>query len=223
MKKIHAYTRICCLLLLMAGIFFTGCQKDGGYKSYTKGVTQIDANMYDYLKSQVGVFDSMVVVIDRLGLKRVMSNTQLTLFAVTNTSFKTAMRNLNVLREKEGLASLSLADLDQKNLDTLFCRYVVPGVYPTDSLVLYPDGRGINSIKYSREVNLQLYTQTASGYAGGGPAYIIYSDTKGSFYISKWIRANTMSMDTYLRNGVMHILAEDHEFGFNEFINRFNK
>jgi hypothetical protein len=223
MLKRNFFNEISCLLVLIAGLLIAGCQKDGGYKAYTKGQTQIDANMYDYLKSRVGVFDSMVLVIDRVGLKRVMSNTQITLFAVTNTSFITAMRNLNVLREKEGLPPVSLMDLDKAHLDTLFCRYVVPGVYPTDSLREYPDGRGINSLKYSREVNLQLYSQAASGYGGGGPKYVIYSDTKGSFYINRWIRANTISMDTYVRNGVMHILSGDHEFGFNEFISRFNQ
>ncbi|PSL46254.1 hypothetical protein CLV51_103230 [Chitinophaga niastensis] len=223
MQKRNYYAGTLCLLLLMVGLVFTGCQKDGGYKEYTKGDTQTDANMYDYLKSRTGVFDSMVIVIDRLGLKRVMSNTQITVFGITNTSFVTALRNLNVLREKEGLGTLSLADLDQKNLDTLFCRYLIPGVYATDSLRQYPDGRGINSIKYAREMNLQLFTQAASGYDGGGPKYIIYSDTKASFYISKWVRANTMSMDTYARNGVLHVLSGDHEFGFNEFISRFNQ
>ncbi|WP_143308965.1 hypothetical protein [Chitinophaga vietnamensis] len=221
MQKRNIYSILC--FSLLAAWLLAGCQKDGGYKEYSKGVTQVDANMYDYLKSKTGVFDSMVVVMDRLGLKRVMSNTQITVFGATNTSFATALGNLNVLRRKQGLAPVSLNTIDLKNLDTLFCRYVVPGVYPADSLREFPDGRGINSLKYSREVNLQLFTQSASGFSGGGPKYIIYSDTKGSFYISKWVRANTMSMDTYVRNGVLHILSGDHEFGFNEFISRFDK
>ncbi|NIG54176.1 fasciclin domain-containing protein [Chitinophaga sp. Cy-1792] len=213
----------CLSALLLAVLLIAGCQKDGGYISYSKSSRQIDANVYDYLQSQQGVYDSMMLVIDRVGLKRILSNTKVTIFAVTNQSFSTAVRNLNILRAKQGKGPLWLSTLDAPNLDTLLCRYMVQGVYPSDSLTGYPDGLTLNSLKYNGGANLQLYTETASGMAGGGPKYVIYSDTKGSFYINKWVRANTISMDTYLRNGVLYVIANDHEFGFDEFINRFNK
>lgn len=223
MQKRISYAGTLCLMLLTAGLLLGGCQKDGGYYEYSRSSTQVDANMYDYLKSQKGRYDSMVNVIDRLGLQRVFSNTQLTVFGLTNASFTVALRNLNVLREKQGQQPVYLASLDRVHLDSLFCRYIVPGVYTTDSLKLYPDGRVFNALKYNDEVNMQLFTQPASGFETDGPKYIIYSDTKHSFYINKWVRSNTISMDTYVRNGVLHVLSSDHEFGFNEFITRFNK
>ncbi|NSL87581.1 hypothetical protein [Chitinophaga solisilvae] len=218
----HSFTGIL-FSLTMAVLLLTACQKDGGYHEYERRAAQSDASMYDYLKSQKGQYDSMVAIIDRLGLQRVFSNTQLTVFGFTNASVAVALRNLNVLREKQQLPPVSLASLNRENLDTLFCRYVIPGVFGTDSLRQYPDGRLFNAIKYNNEMNLQLFTQSASGFETDGPKYIIYSDTKFSFYINKWVRSNTMAMDTYVRNGVLHILSPDHEFGFNEFITRFNK
>ncbi|SHL58225.1 hypothetical protein SAMN05444266_10456 [Chitinophaga jiangningensis] len=210
-------------LLLLAVVLVASCQKDGGYINYVKQPPQIDANVYDYLQSKPGVYDSMVLVIDRVGLKRILSSTKVTVFALTNASYTAALRNLNILRQKQGKAPVSLSSLDQQHLDTLMCRYIVPGFFTTDSLVAFPDGFTTTSLKYGGGANMQLFTETASGMAAGGPKYIIYSDTKGSFYINKWVRANTMSMDTYLRNGVVHVLSGDHEFGFNEFITRFNK
>ncbi len=219
-KKVKISERIA--LLLLAVVLMASCQKDGGYLNYEKQPPQIDANVYDYLQSKKGVYDSMLLVVDRVGLKRILSNTRITVFAITNSSFTAAVRNLNILRDKQGKKPLYLATLDDRNLDTLLCRYIVPGFYPTDSLAQYPDGYTTASLKYNGGANMQLYTESASGMAGGGPKYVIFSDTKGSFYINKWVRANTISMDTYLRNGVIHVLSGDHEFGFSEFITRFN-
>ncbi|ATL45925.1 hypothetical protein COR50_01410 [Chitinophaga caeni] len=223
MKKRNALTGIAILSFALVGLFFSACQKDGGYYEFEKNPNVINSNIYEHLKSKVGVYDSMVYLIDRLGLERIFRSNKLTVFAIPNASFETALYNLNVLRQSEGKEKLYLADLDRENLDTLFCRYVIPGSFTTDSVASFVDGRNFNSLKYNQEMNMQLYVQPASGFEDGGPKYIIYSDTKQSFYIVRWVRTNTSAMDTYLSNGVLHTLASDHEFGFDEFITRFNR
>lgn len=215
------FTHPLLLIIAIAGILMVACQKDGGYHEYTKTRSQVSANSYDYLKSQTGVFDSMVKVIDRLSLERTLKSNKLTVLAITNSSFEAAIKNLNILRTENNLKPVYLSDLDPYNLDTLFCRYILPGVFPTDSLLNAPDGRVFSSLKFNAGMNMLLFFQTASGFDRGGPQYINYSDTKGSFYISKWVRTSTSSMDMFTLNGVIHVLTPDHEFGFNEFISRF--
>src|ERR1044072_517913 len=69
-------------LILAAAIFLFSCKKND-YKN-DGGVHDPHVNMttYDYLKSQ-RVFDSLVYLIDRAGLKD-MVNSDITFFAVTN-------------------------------------------------------------------------------------------------------------------------------------------
>lgn len=209
------------MVFTAAALIMAGCQKDGGYHEYTKSRSQVNLNTYDYLKSQAGVFDSMVKVIDRLNLERTVKSNKLTVMAITNSSFAAAIKNLNIMRGGLLKEPLYLANVDINHLDTLFCRYLMPGVVPTDSLRGAPDGRLYNSLKYNAVMNMLLFSQPASGLDKGGPQYITFSDTKGSFYISKWARTNTASMDTYTINGIVHMISPDHEFGFNEFISRF--
>lgn len=209
------------LVLTLAGMLTTGCRKDGGYYEYTKSRSQVPVNTYDYLKSQTGMFDSMVKVINRLSLERTVKSNKLTVLAVTNSSFASAIKNLNILRMENNLQPVYLDNIEINNLDTLLCRYILPGVFPTDSLKNAPDGRLFSCLKFNTGMNMMLFSQSASGLSKGGPQYITYSDTKGSFYISKWARTNTSSMDMFTLNGVVHVIAPDHEFGFNEFISRF--
>lgn len=209
------------IVLVAAGLAIAACGKDGGYHEYTKSRSQVNANTYDYLKSQTGVFDSMVKVIDRLNLQRTLKSNKLTVMAVTNSSFAAAIKNLNILRNEDFKDPVYLSDLEINHLDTLFCRYVLPGIFPTDSLQGAPDGRLFSSLKFNAGMNMLLFSQPASGLSKGGPQYITYSDTKGSFYISKWTRTNTASMDMFTLNGIVHVVTPDHEFGFNEFISRF--
>ncbi|MGX5817751.1 hypothetical protein ACWKWU_06130 [Chitinophaga lutea] len=218
-RTIHTAGRL--LALSAALLLLAYCAKDGGYHEYTKTRSQVSLNTYDYLKSQAGTYDSMVKVIDRLSLVRAVKSNKLTVMALTNSSFAVAIKNLNILRKSNFKDPVYLDDLDINHLDTLFCRYMMPGLMPTDSLLGAPDGKLFNSLKFNAGMNMLLFSQPASGLNKGGPQYITFSDTKGSFYISKWARTNTSSMDTYTLNGIVHVITPDHEFGFNEFISRF--
>src|SRR5699024_2410132 len=84
--------------LLFAGVFISSCTKDGGY--YEPKVIERDfqGNAYEYLKSKPGVYDSLVKVIDRLGMQSIVQDSNITLFALTNQSFQLAITNLNNLR-----------------------------------------------------------------------------------------------------------------------------
>jgi hypothetical protein len=209
------------LAITAVALLMAGCGKDGGYHEYTRSRSQVSLNTYDYLKNQAGVFDSMVKVIDRLNLERAVKSNKLTVMGITNSSFAAAVKNLNIMRAGIGKEPLYLADLDINHLDTLFCRYMMPGLMPTDSLKGAPDGKLYNSLKFNAVMNMLLFSQPASGLDKGGPQYITFSDTKGSFYISRWARTNTAAMDTYTINGIVHMISPDHEFGFNEFLSRF--
>ncbi len=221
MKMRDLYNNRFVVALAVLALLVAACQKDGGYAEYTRSKNQVNLNTYDYLKSRTGVYDSMVKVIDRLNLERTVKSNRLTVMGITNSSFAAAIKNLNIMRGGNFKAPVYIADLDINHLDTLLCRYIMPGLMPTDSLKGMPDGKLYNSLKYNAVMNMLLFSQPASGLDKGGPQYITFSDTKGSFYISKWARTNTASMDTYTINGIVHMVSPDHEFGFNEFISRF--
>ncbi|WP_400261842.1 hypothetical protein ACFX5U_19970 [Sphingobacterium sp. SG20118] len=59
-------------LILISGIFFFSCSKDKGYYAKTPNEPIYKGNMYDYLKSKPGVYDSLIKVIDRIELQGLM-------------------------------------------------------------------------------------------------------------------------------------------------------
>jgi len=83
--------------LLILSFALPACKKDGGYHDSSDANKKVPLNTYDYLKSRPGVFDSLVAVVDKLGLKETLMDSSITLFAVTNQSFQLAVTNLNRL------------------------------------------------------------------------------------------------------------------------------
>jgi hypothetical protein len=176
------------------------------------------------LQAQTGLYDSLLLVIDRVpNLKDTIQNYDITLFAPNNQCFTNALNNLNELRATQHKSALSLKDIDLVELDTLLCRYVIPGNYVTDSLVEFSDGISVNSLRYDYKMHLRYNRQDASGYQNGGPQEIEFSDPKNSIFERYWVTTYTTSVNVHTNNGLVHLLSGGHEFGFGEFSGRMNK
>jgi phosphopantetheine adenylyltransferase len=207
-------------LIGLTAISIIACQRDAGFYDHKALSQTVPVNTYDYLKSKKGTFDSMVLVIDRLGLKPTLSDSSITVFAVTNNSFRLAVNNLNNTRKIAGKSPLNLSNMDYIQLDTIITQYIMRGKYPTDSMQ-NQDGLLLSGVRYGYQMNARLMTAATSGFQNGGPKIINYSDTKWSQFQRNWSTTSTSSSNILTTNGVVHTINQDHIAGFQDFVKRF--
>ena len=205
----------------------TGCKKtDDYYKNYTTSAGNFQGNALQYLQSQPGVYDSMLLAINRVtGLADSLKTESVTLFAVSNRSFTLALQNINQARLDSipSIPPVSISTIDSATLDTFLCRYVLRGHATSDSLENFTDGRFFPSIRYGYNMQMQYSKTNASGFKNGGPKAIIFSDPKNSIFTRYWIRVNTITVDIKTTNAIIHLLPPGHDFGFgDDFIRRVN-
>ncbi|HTN37515.1 MAG TPA: fasciclin domain-containing protein [Arachidicoccus sp.] len=217
-----------CQLMLLLSLLFTsfGCSKssEGKYYDYQNANAEYDGNTIEFLQAQNGLYDSLLYVVGRVpNLKDSIANFNATFFAPTNQSFAIALQNLNELRAIQHRAPLNLTNIDAVELDTLLCRYVIPGAYISDSLSVFTDGISVPSLRYHYNMTLRYNRQDAQGYQNGGPQEIIFSDPKNSIFERYWVSTYTTSVNIHTKNGIVHLLSGGHEFGFGEFMRRMNK
>lgn len=212
------------LILVLIGMTFTACKKDSEFYNYENNVKEFDGTVMQYLEAQPpSTFDSLLLVLNRLpDLKDSLSNKSITFFAPTNASFQAAIKNLNILRKDQGKTPLYLKDCDVNQLDILMCRYIVRGSRTTDAYIPFADGALYTSVKYEYPMHIQYDRLNASGFIGGGPQSIIYSDPKGNIFEKYWQRTTTNAVNIKAKNGVINILTTLHDYGFNEFVSRVN-
>lgn len=203
---------LCCLLVL-------SCAKDNGFYKHQLQKTRFDGDIYTYLKSKPGVYDSLIKVVDRVGLDQVLVNDGVTLFAPTNESFELAIRNLNNIRLKADKSRLFLSDVEYEQLDTMMSQYIIQGKVTGDSLAS-KDGKSLRDFRYGYPMHGKLTESYSSGYVYGGPSVIEFSNTKRSSFLRNWVTTNTASINIETDNGVVHVLSPDHVFGFNDFVRR---
>ncbi|WP_158563272.1 carbohydrate-binding protein [Chitinophaga silvatica] len=199
---------------------YAGCKKDSGYYEHQNIVREFAGNTYDLLKSQPGVYDSFLYVIDKVGLTDSLKEGIYTVFAPTNASFQEAISNMNNLRKAQGRPLLYLSTSPLYQLDSMVSTYLIPGIIPSDSM------SGQDGIDFYSRYNFMMhgrYKSTRSeGYVEGGPGVIEFSNTKGVIYIRQWSTSNTVAVDIKTSNGLVNVMDRNHIFGFDEFIGRIN-
>lgn len=203
---------LCCLLAL-------SCAKDNGFYKYQLKKEQFNGNTYTYLQSKPGVYDSLLKVIDRIGLEQLLSNDGVTLFAPTNESFRLAIQNLNTVRKKADQPREYLSEVNLLHLDTMLSQYIIRGKMSSDSLSS-KDGKSLSDFRYGYPMHGKLIQSYSSGYIDGGPSVIEFSDTKKSSFTRNWVTTNTASINIETKNGIVHVLSPDHVFGFADFVKR---
>lgn len=220
--------RIYILLFLLSSVsFFFSCTKgDQYYADYVNITQSFDGTILEYLESQPGTFDSLVLVLDRLPELRDSLNDsgkEITLFAVTNRSFQIAIDAMNTARELSGRKPLYLEDLSKSDLDSLTSRYAFSGLYDTESLFSFKEGQTVASMRYGYDMNMLFKETDASGFVQGGQQQLMLSDVNNSIFQRYWKSINTASVNLYTSNGVLHILSTGHDFGFNKLTTKFSQ
>ncbi len=222
-KNIKGYLKLLTLLLIFLSVL-TACEKDSIYHDYENTIKEYDGTALQYLQAQKNTFDSLLFVLNRLpDLKDSLSKKDITVFAPTNQSFQAAIKNLNIERKAQGKGVMYLKDCDVAELDILTSRYILRGIRTTESYAPFADGLNLISIKYAYPMHIQYNKLNASGFVGGGPQSIIFSDPKGSIFEKNWENANTNAVNIKTKNAIVNILAPLHDYGFNEFVTRVNK
>lgn len=210
------------------GAMIQACSKDESpYVDYENNAATFNGDALSYLRSKPGVFDSMLLVINRLpGVADSLSAGAYTVFATSNRSYTIALQNINNARRDSvpSLPPVSLGTMDLAVLDTFFSKYIIPGKITTQELSARADGLQFPSMKFRYNMHLQYETTNASGYLGGGPKAILLSDTRGSVFNVNWIRVLTNTVDIKTSNAIVHALDVGHNFGFgNDLINALNR
>ena len=201
-----------------AALLLTSCEKgDDYYANYENSVQVYDGNAYSYLESQPGVYDSLLLVLDRLvPLRDTLKNENVTLFALTNQSFQLAIENLNKKRAVANKAPLYLEDLKRNDLDSIMSRYIFKGSILTDDLSDLVDGDFYLGIKHGYEMHIQYNKLNASGFVKGGQQQLLFTDPNNSIFERYWQRTPTNSVNIRTENAVIHVLSPNHDFGFNK-------
>ena len=168
-----------------------------------------------------------------------------TLLAMPDSCFRTALKQLNLYRkinqltdangelnleeilayhkeierepEKKGDPAITDIYEYKQVLDTLTCRYVLPGSY--DMETLYASGRGLTvmGMYYNYRMRLEAQRRPASGFVGVGTKKLYYYDMCDTQQSDKWVVAQAIWTDVYCKNGVVHVLTPEHEFGYGIF------
>ncbi|MBZ4189081.1 fasciclin domain-containing protein [Niabella beijingensis] len=204
--------------ILAALIVTAGCSKaDQTYVKYNNTAGSFNGNAIEYLQSQPGVYDSMLLVINRLpGVADSLRSGSYTVFATSNRSYTIALKNINDARRDSvpALPAVSFSTMDEAVLDSFFCRYIIPGHITTQQLYDRADGLEFPSMKYEYKMQLQLRATNASGFLGGGPSAILFSDMRKSVFAVNWVRVYTNTVDIKTSNAILHVLDPGHNFGF---------
>lgn len=235
MKRSNFYSKYLVALLLGALIFQVGCKRESGYYKQENINTGTDLNMYDYLKSKPGVYDSLLLLIDAFKMQAYLKDSSVTLFAPSNSSFQTALLNLNNIRRAQNKPAVFLKDIvkgttlikkdlakakaDSMNLDTMVSRYIIRGLFKSTDFSI-GDGQGLTSARSAYPMHGKRLYADAQGWQNGGSEVIEFANTKRSVFVPNWATTTTSSVNIQAKNGVIHLLEPDHVFGFDEFSRR---
>lgn len=224
------------IMVVIVMLSESSCKKsDDTYRNYQNTAGNFNGTALQYLKSQPGVYDSMLLILNRLPrIADTLTNQEVTLFAVSNRSFAISLQNINQARHDSipAMLPVSFSTIDSTVLDRFFCRYVLQGKTMSNELAGFTDGLLFPTISYKNDngndttykMQMQYARTNASGFVGGGPKAIIYSDPRGSIFYVNWIRVKTITVDIKTTNAVVDILPPGHDFGFgDEFIKAVNQ
>lgn len=196
-------------------ILAASCQKNNLYRN-AQPVKQVPQNTYDFLKSQNGLYDKLLYLVDKTGLTDTLKKGEITFFVPQDISITTALDNLNFNRQKAGKnGNWTLDSVPTAAWDTLLRRYMMEGLVTSDSL-RYADGVDLTTL-YGYPMNGKTVSSNASGIKNGGPISIQLSDMNGSRFTRDWVTSSTRNTDIRTSNGLVHILEEKHIFGFSSF------
>lgn len=224
MKKLSEY-----IIIASIGMFlFASCKKQSEYFIDGGGThnPQVNVTTYDYLKANP-LFDSTIILIDRAGLKDAVNATDATFFAPTDYSIaawltKIRGRILNTYGQDSAI-KLSLNTFTNAQLKDSLSQYIIPQRVQRENLALTDKEfstiqQGDKKIVYLREVNDYI------GSVSTKPRYIYFVQVFGARDVAGVtvpaaetdIEVLCQTTGILTTNGVLHVLTNQHVFGFSK-------
>lgn len=129
-------------------------------------------------------------------------------------------------REPESVHTPAVIDVYEykQALDSLSCRYVARGDYSTEALAsasVSESGQIVRTIFYEYRMYVQYERKPASGLVGAGVKNLTFYDMQNTLQRDVWIPTNALWTDVLTKNGIIHVLTPEHEFGYGMFIHSF--
>ncbi|WP_143309942.1 fasciclin domain-containing protein [Chitinophaga vietnamensis] len=225
MKKISSYILFCCMAL----VAFQACKKDyiiGGSLHTAK----FNGTTYEYLHTNP-LFDTLILLIDKTGLKDEVNANNTTFFAPTNYCIfnyvkKVVQARLQLQTGDENLV-FNFDQLDFPSLKDSLRAYIFPGHIIRDSL--NKDG-AMYTAKDGEQRLISLEEDQSNTYVNAG-----FTDRPKYIYITKIFGARDpvdpdslaalpesqrdvkdiiQSSGIITNNGVVHVMSNSHTFTF---------
>jgi uncharacterized surface protein with fasciclin (FAS1) repeats len=216
MKKLWSITS----LLVLTVLLFNACKKDY-YVDGGLAEAHYNGSIYDYLKNTPYWFDTITYIIDRAGMKDMLSNDSVTFFSPTDDAVKVVMNDLNDYRYYSVEDSVHLEDIDPEVWRYFLSMYVLKGKYLAKqfarvdpvNIYAYP---GINYVMDNGYVlNIGLIYENYNNVEAVGARIIRLTDIT---YDPQNFQNNPSTViatsDIQPTNGVLHVLNNNHVFGF---------
>ncbi|MGJ7031431.1 hypothetical protein [Niabella hirudinis] len=208
MKKIPLIAYLCVLLFLSA------CNKQEYFRDTGLQSGVFDENIYEFLQQRPFLFDSLVQVIDRAGMKEALQKEEVTFFAPPDRSLMLLMNAVNGNRYAAGKDSLGIADIPGDIWRKYLARYVFKGRYLMNDIsridfaraALYP-GQNIESYD-GYIMNMGVVYGAYSGTQDVGPRTIWLTAVGDNLTdLSRALTEPVATSNLQPQNGVVHALA----------------
>lgn len=211
------------LLLLLTGICIgaLSCKKEyfaGG--NLQKGVFNISS--YEFLKTKPFQFDTLVTVVELAGLKETIDKENVTFFAPTDHAIKKSMDMLNQMRYVESKDSIFIKDIPPYIWKKYLSEYIIRDKYLLKDIARYdPLQLNVYPGQYMASyngyiMNLGVRFSDYQGTKDVGPRTVIFTNI-GDIGNPLNISSEVATSDLQTTNGVIHVLNDNHVFGFSSF------
>ncbi|TCC91973.1 hypothetical protein EZ428_09540 [Pedobacter frigiditerrae] len=222
-NRLYKYHILFALAVLC--LCFGACKKsDSPYHDYVNNVQTFNGSAYEYLKAQPkGTFDNFLSIVDKYpDLVRILKDEKVTLFVPVNKNFEVALKYLNEQRVKKGKSLIDLDNADPIQLLFMTCKYILKDNKTTDDYMQTVDGIDQEAVGFNYPMHVKYVKLSSSGYIGGGPAQLTFSDPRGVIFTKYWVNTTTDAVNIKTNNGTINILTSSHQFGFDEFTVRLD-
>lgn len=222
MKKLIIYS-----LLLLLTAAFVSCKKKDYFIGGSLHNARFQGTTYEYLKTNP-LFDTLVMLIDKTGLKDEVNAAGTTFFAPTdyniNNYVKKVVQERKRLEENDENLIVNFGDLNFGPLKDSLRAYIFQDKIAREGL--NKDGK-FYPAKDGEQRHISLRDDPSSTYTTGGltvtPQYIYFSKVIGAVDPidnsdvpddQKDTRIVVQTSGIITNNGVLHVLANNHIFSF---------
>lgn len=106
-------------------------------------------------------------------------------------------------------------------LDSVMCKYIANENLDFESMAQIGGAYRTTTFRYNQEMSVKATRFDATGAVGLGTRSLELIDLNNSNVESNWVLAATECREVRTRNGIIHFISTNHEFGFNQFLRKF--